>query len=199
MHLPCKLRHVRLMSLLIAILVAPCAAFAHPEGHEALGTWAGFLHPLSGIDHALAMIAVGLWAVQSGRAATWLLPITFPLAMIVGALLARANFPLPSLETMIAVSVMLMGAAVAAGLRLPLLASSALVAFFAIFHGYAHFIEGPAGDSSPAYGAGFVSATVLLHACGIAGGTLLRQLHRSSFVRVGGAVIAVSGTALLVF
>ena len=116
------------------------------------------------------MVAVGLWAVQSGRTAVWALPTIFPLAMIVGALLSRATVPLPAIESMIAVSVISLGMAVALGIRLPLLVSSVLIALFAIFHGYAHFVEAPSGVASMTYAGGFVIATVMLHACGIFGG-----------------------------
>jgi urease accessory protein len=189
------------MSLLIAFLAVPCVAFAHPEGHDAQAAWTGFLHPFSGMDHVLAMIAVGLWAVQLGRAAVWALPATFPLAMVGGALLARAAVPLPAIEAMIALSVMAMGTAVALGVRLPLVVSSMLIALFAIFHGYAHAVEGPSGVASLAYATGFVVATVTLHACGIIGGMLMagQRMQGNAAMRISGAMIAVTGTVLFVF
>jgi urease accessory protein len=164
-----------------------------------VSAWAGFQHPLTGIDHALAMIAVGLWAVQLGRRAIWVLPTTFPLAMIVGALLAQAGIALPAMETMIAASVALMGLAVASGMRIPVIASSIVVGTFAVFHGYAHAIDASDGGLSWQYVLGFAAATVMLHGAGLVGGMLMTQRSKErSIVRFSGALIALTGAALLV-
>lgn len=190
----------RLFASLLAALLMPGLVLAHPQGHVATDAWAGFIHPLTGIDHALAMIAVGLWAVQLGRAAIWILPSIFPLAMIGGALLARMGLPLPAIESMLALSVMSFGVAVAFGVRLPLMASALLVALFAVFHGYAHYSEAPIMAVEIGYGAGFIAATVLLHLIGVAGGALVaRASLRTSILRWGGAVIASTGACLLMF
>jgi len=191
----------RLSAALVACAFAPLA-LAHPEGHGAHDFAAGFLHPFTGIDHLLAMIAVGLWAVRLGSRAVWTLPIVFPLAMLFGAALGANGIGLPAIEPMIAISVIVLGALVAAGMRMPLVASAVLVGVFAIFHGYAHAIEAPSSQIG-AYAAGFVSATVALHALGIAAGILLarhaRQESQMQIGRVAGSLIALTGTALLLF
>jgi urease accessory protein len=184
--------------LLMALLM-PGLALAHPEGHETADLWVGFMHPLTGVDHALAMMAVGVWAIQLGRSARWLLPALFPLAMIGGALLARAGVSLPAMESMLALSVMSFGVAVALGVRMPLLASALLVSLFAVFHGHAHFSEAPAGAVELHYAAGFIAATVLLHVIGAAlGARVTAGSSPLAVLRVGGTVIAATGTWLLI-
>jgi urease accessory protein len=155
--------------------------------------WTGFLHPLTGLDHVLAMVAVGLWAAHLRGFATLALPIAFPLAMIVGALMAVSGWMLPAVESMIAISVVVLGAVVATGVRVPVPASTAIVAMFAVFHGHAHATE--AAGSLLAYGAGFTTATVALHVLGILAGTLLVARHRA--LLLGGTTIATVGCALL--
>ena len=147
--------------------VAASSVFAHPGHGDSLLTAsmsfsAGFHHPFSGLDHLLAMLAVGLWAAQNKRSALWVLPLLFPLMMLVGALLAFAGLVVPGAETGIAASVAVLGLLIAFAVRLPLSASSALVSLFALFHGYAHGTELPHGSSAAMYGLGFVLATALL-------------------------------------
>ncbi len=191
----------RLSAALVAFAFAPLA-LAHPEGHGAHDFVAGFAHPFTGIDHLLAMIAVGLWAVRLGRRAVWTLPIVFPLAMLIGAAAGANGIGLPAIEPMIAISVIVLGALVAAGMRMPVVASAVLVGVFAIFHGYAHAVEAPASTLG-VYAAGFVSATVTLHVLGVAAGALLaRQATPGAQVQVGrvaGSLIAVTGAVLLLF
>lgn len=180
-----------------ALLVVPSMAIAHPQGHLQAGWWAGFAHPLTGIDHALAMIVVGLWAVDLGRTATRTLPVVFPIAMLIGAVLAHASVLLPAVEPMIALSVAVIGGALAFGRRLPLFASAPLVGLFAVFHGYQHFAEASAGTSIAGYVAGFLTATVCLHAVGlIIGLWIARDSRHAPAMRVGGTLIAAAGTAL---
>jgi urease accessory protein len=168
--LACKLSFAALVGLVVA--GSGTAAFAHAGDHSHIGVVAGLLHPFSGLDHLLAMVAVGLWAVQLGRPALWLLPLTFPVVMAVGAALGISGVSLPFVEVGILGSVLVLGAAVALAIRLPLPASVALIALFGLLHGFAHGAELPMGASALAYGAGFIAATLVLHAIGIAAGLL---------------------------
>ncbi len=178
-------------------VLIPALALAHPEGHGASDALTGLLHPFAGIDHLLAMLAVGLWAVRLGRVATWALPVVFPLMMIAGATLALQGIALPAIEFMIAVSVIVLGGLVAAGFRLPLTASAALVAVFALFHGYAHATEAPSSQFG-AYAMGFVVATLILHGLGIVTGSLLTRRDTTTLRRASGSVIALVGAVLLI-
>ncbi|WP_299811229.1 HupE/UreJ family protein [uncultured Roseibium sp.] len=147
-------------------LLAASPALAHLDPSEHGSFAAGFTHPVFGTDHVLAMIAVGLWAALLGGRAIWLLPSAFVGAMIGGFALSVAGVPLPYVEPVILTSVIVLGVAVALALQLPLGASAALVAVFGLCHGHAHGGEmGSAGAIG--YAAGFVLATVLLHAAGL--------------------------------
>ena len=153
---------------------------------------AGFAHPLHGGDHLLAMLAVGLWAARLGGAALWALPTSF-----VGFTLAGfAGVPLPGLEPMLAASVFLLGLAIAAALRLPVWAGSALVALFALFHGHAHYVELPEGASPAIFAAGLLLSTAALHAAGITLGLMLARA-RSWLPRAVGGAISLAGACLL--
>ena len=136
----------------------------------------GFAHPFYGLDHVLAMVAVGLWASQLGGRALWLLPLTFPVVMAAGAALGLSGVALPWVETGIAASVMVLGAAVALTLRPSLAVSVPLIGLFALLHGFAHGVELPAQASALAYGAGFVAATLMLHLAGLAIGLAANRL-----------------------
>jgi urease accessory protein len=187
-------RPVFLSSLLaVAAVCFSSAAFAHP-GHGG-GLAAGLTHPFTGLDHMLAMVAVGLWASQLGRRAIWLLPVVFPLMMAAGAALGMSGAALPGVEVGILASVVTLGAAVALGVRAPLLASAVLVGVFAVFHGYAHGAEIPAAASPLLYGLGFVAATLALHGIGIAVGLLTQ---RPLLMRTAGGAIAAAGLLLFV-
>ena len=133
-----SLRIFRSLSYATAGLVLPQAAFAHEQVGVGGGLASGFLHPLTGIDHLIAMVAVGIWGAQLGAPAIWVLPITFPLVMAIGGVLGILHIPLPIPEVMIALSALILGAAVAVRMRLPFAAAAAIVAVFAIFHGHAH-------------------------------------------------------------
>lgn len=149
-------------------LAAPSAACAHLVRGEAVGFISGFAHPISGLDHIVAMIAVGLWGAQLGKPAIWLLPVTFPLVMAFGGFLGLIGVPLPGSEVAIALSGVVLGAAVLAEFQPPLWAAAMLVGVFGLFHGYAHGAELPPGENALLYSLGFVLATGLLHATGIA-------------------------------
>jgi urease accessory protein len=158
----------------------------------------GFLHPITGLDHLIAMVAVGLWGAQLGAPAIWILPITFPLVMAFGGVLGVLGVPLPMPEIAIALSALVLGAVVAAHLRVPFAAAAAVVAVFAVFHGHAHGSELPRAANPLAYGAGFVVATGLLHACGIAIGALSRWSVGQRVIRGLGGAIAALGCYFLV-
>lgn len=186
----------RIVVAILAVL-ASSPAFAHTGGTIGAGLASGFVHPFSGLDHLLAMIAVGLWAAQSGGRAVWLLPIAFPAAMALGAVAGVAGVALPAVEVGIALSVLALGALVAFAVRLPALGGAALVAVFAVLHGHAHGAEVPAAADTIAYGAGFILATALLHLIGIGLGLALKSPQAARGVRVGGAAIAAAGVALI--
>ncbi|HMA72169.1 MAG TPA: HupE/UreJ family protein [Xanthobacteraceae bacterium] len=161
---------LRIAATLLAL--APTVAFAHP-GHEGAGLISGFMHPLGGVDHIIAMVAVGLLAARIGGRALWLVPASFVSAMGVAGLAGSAGVGLPYAETGIALSVVVLGMVAVFGVAIPIAAAMGLVAFFAIFHGYAHGIEMPETVSGLAYGAGFVAATAMLHGIGIGLGLAL--------------------------
>jgi urease accessory protein len=183
------------------VLVLTCAlsvpADAHIFAGETGGFFSGFEHPISGVDHILAMVSVGLWGTQLGAPAIWLLPITFPLVMACGGFLGLIGIPLPGVEVGIALSAVLLGAAVMAEWRAPLFAAAALVGVFAIFHGHAHGAELPPGDSGLLCSIGFVVATGLLHLVGIGIGTLHKWASGRRFLQAAGAGVAMSGVYFL--
>ena len=189
---------MRLLPLLVVALLAASPAEAHLLGGAAPSAFTGFLHPLSGLDHVLAMIVVGLWASQQGRAAALALPLAFPLAMAAGAMLAFAGFVLPAPDAAIALSVLLLGLMIALALRMPLPAGASLVAAFALFHGHAHGAELPASASPLGYGAGFLAATVLLHVIGLGLGRAARLGRGRLVLRAAGSAIAAAGILLMV-
>jgi urease accessory protein len=180
----------RLVVALAALALAQ-PAFAHEQVGVAGGLASGLLHPLTGMDHLIAMVAVGIWGAQLGAPAIWVLPITFPLVMAFGGVLGVLRIPLPMPEVAIALSALVLGAAVAMRLRLPF--AAAVVAVFAVFHGHAHGAELPGSANPLAYGAGFVVATGLLHLCGILIGTLTRWPAGGRLVQGLGVVIATLG------
>jgi urease accessory protein len=178
---------------LLLLLVPAQTALAHAEQGVAAGWLTGFRHPLAGLDHVLAMVAVGLWGAQLGNPGIWLLPVAFPMVMAVGGVLGLLGVPLPGIEYGIAASAILLGAAVLFALRPPLAAAAVLVGFFAIFHGHAHGTELPPGQNALLYSVGFVMATGALHAAGIGIGTLHRWSWGQALLRVAGAAVAVGG------
>ena len=184
-------------------LVAACAwlvagpASAHTGTGLPGGFMSGFLHPLSGFDHLLAMVAVGLWGAFLGRPLIYVLPVIFPTVMAAGAALGMANVPMPPVEIGIALSVLLLGGAIALGLRAPIWVASIMVAIFALFHGYAHGKELPSAADPIGYSVGFMLATGLLHMAGIALG-LLNERPKGKIVTRGiGGAIAASGVYFL--
>ena len=185
------------MKWLALFLVLPAAeALAHTDG-AAAGFASGFLHPLSGLDHVVAMIAVGLWGAQLRAPAIWALPVAFPMMMALGGLLGILGVPLLGVEIGIAVSAVALGALVAFEARWPLAAAMAIVAVFAIFHGHAHGAELAPGTSAVAYSLGFVIATGMLHAVGILIG-LAQMLPGGRYaLRGAGALVGCAGLLFL--
>jgi urease accessory protein len=182
---------------LLAVFLLPALAQAHPgvPGHTH-GFVNGLAHPLTGLDHICAMVAVGLWAAQRGGRALWLVPAVFVSVMILGGALGLAAVPVPFVEPGIAASVLVLGVLIAAAVRLPLPASALLVGLFALFHGYAHGAEMPGSASGLAYGLGFVAATASLHLLGIGLGLLAQRFGSARLVRYAGAAIAACGIYL---
>jgi urease accessory protein len=188
--------HAASITMTWAMLGSP--AMAHITNASGAGIAGGFTHPFSGLDHILAMVAVGLWASRLGRPAYWLLPLTFPVLMATGAVLGIAGVPLPWVEIWIAASVIVLGLMVALALKPSLAISIALIGLFAVVHGHSHGTELPQAMSPVAYGAGFLIATALLHAIGLViGGTSRWPLGRIG-LRTAGAAIAAIGVLLLV-
>jgi len=184
-------------ALALACAHWPLLASAHVEGGRAEGFLAGLSHPVSGLDHVLAMVSVGLWGAQLGAPAMWLLPVTFPLVMAFGGAMGLLGVPLPGVETGIALSALVLGLAVSSAWRPPLWAAAAVVACFAIFHGHAHGTELPAGASGLSYSLGFVVATGMLHAAGIGVGTIHRWHWGRGALRAAGAAVAAAGAFFL--
>ena len=182
---------------LLLLLLLPSTASAHTETGAVGGFISGFVHPLTGLDHVVAMVAVGLWGAFLGRRAIWVLPVAFPVVMALGAALGVLGIPLPSVETGIALSGAILGLMVAFAARPPLRIAGAIVGIFAIFHGHAHGTELPEAASALTYAAGFVIATGLLHLSGIAFGLLARWPVGEIAVRTGGVAIASVGCAFL--
>ena len=183
-------------ALALALLAAGPAAAQSGLGHGS-GFAAGFLHPMLGADHVVAMVAVGLWGAFLGRPALWLLPVIFPLVMAAGGAAGVLGLPLPAVEAGIAASAIVLGAMVALAVRPPLWVAALLVGSFAIFHGHAHGTELPASANPAAFAMGFVIATGLLHLAGIALGALVRWPAGSALVRAGGGLVSLAGVAFL--
>jgi urease accessory protein len=184
--------------LVLALLCAAGPAGAHTADGVAGGFISGFLHPVAGWDHVIAMVAVGLWGAFLGRPAVWLLPVVFPMVMAIGGALGVVGLPLPGVEIGIALSAVVLGAMVALAARPPLAVAAVIVGVFAIFHGHAHGTELPQSASPIAYSLGFVIATGLLHAFGIGLSLLTRWPHGQQVVRAGGGAIAALGLWFLV-
>jgi urease accessory protein len=180
-----------------ALTCWPLLSWAHAEAGRADGLLAGLQHPVSGLDHVLAMVAVGLWGAQLGAPAIWLLPLTFPLVMAFGGMLGLMGVPLPGAEVGIALSALVLGLAIVTAWRPALWVAAAVVGFFAIFHGHAHGTELPAGANGLAYSLGFVAATGALHACGIGIGLIQRWSSGQLVLRATGAGVAAAGAAFL--
>ncbi len=173
------------------------AAHAHVERGQSAGFLSGFEHPWSGLDHILAMIAVGIWGAQLGAPAIWLLPVTFPMVMAFGGFLGLIGVPLPGAEIGIAFSAVMLGVMVCTEARPKLFAAAIIVGVFGLFHGYAHGTELPPGQSALLFSMGFVIATGCLHALGITMGMIHHWATGKLALRGAGALIAISGIYFL--
>jgi urease accessory protein len=186
------------LTLTIAVILSPSSAYAHLGGNPAHGLLHGLQHPLTGLDHLLAMFAVGLWAAQRGGRALWIVPLTFVFVMAVGTILGMSGIPIPLVEPGIAVSVLMLGIFVASALSLPLSISAAIVGLFALLHGHAHGAEIAASATGITYFVGFILATVFLHAAGITVGNIMQRQSSSQLLRYAGAAIAACGLFLCI-
>lgn len=183
-------------TLAALVIAAPAVAFAHP-GHPGDGLAAGFMHPFTGLDHLMAMIAVGFWAAMLGGRARYFVPAAFVSVMMVGAAFGLAGTAMPLVEPFVAGSVVALGLLVAFEVKVPVAAASSIVAAAAFFHGFAHGTELPAGSSALTYIGGFVAATLVLHGAGLALGSVRRSAASRAAGRIAGAGVALAGLAFL--
>jgi len=183
------------LAILLPALLAATPALAHTGHADGAGLVTGLLHPFAGLDHLLAMVAVGLWAARIGGRGRWLLPAVFVAVMTAGVGLALAGLSVPWTEPGIAASVLLLGLAVAFAAHAPPGAAAGAVAVFALWHGAAHGYEVPVAATPALYAAGVALATAVLHGCGVGVGVGLRL--RSAWLRAAGGVIAAAGAAQL--
>ena len=193
---------MRALSSLLALglIALPSAALAHTGHGDAAGILHGFMHPVGGIDHVLAMVAVGIFAVVLGGRALWLVPLSFVGMMVLGFGLGANSVSLPYAELAIALSSIVIGSLAALGRRMPVVAAMALVGGFATFHGWAHGAEMPAGAGALDYALGFVAATALLHAACIAaamGAATITARFGRPIARTAGALFALGGVGIL--
>lgn len=188
---------IKNIALCILLLTIAVAARAHSDQVETGGFVSGYLHPLTGFDHLLAMIAVGIWGATLGKPLVWALPVTFPLLMVVGGVLGIARVPIPFVETGIAASVVVLGLAIAAAWKAPTAVALAIISVFGVLHGHAHGTELPSAASPAAYAAGFVVATGMLHLAGIAIGALAVAPRGKQLLRGCGSLIAIAGVWIL--
>ncbi len=195
-HFPnCAARRAALAFL----LMAPSLAFAHiGQGDISGGFLAGLEHPVFGLDHVVAMVAVGIWGAQLRAPAIWVLPVTFPLVMSFGGILGGLGVPIPGIEIGIAVSAVVLGAMIAFAARPPLWVAGVIVGVFAIFHGYAHGAELPESANAISFAMGFVIATGSLHALGILIGVINKWKAGEKCLRAGGVLISLCGVYFLV-
>lgn len=191
------IRSLATFSCVAALCLMAGAAAAH-TGEGAVGGFvSGLTHPIFGLDHLVAMVAVGLWGAFLGAPAIWLLPVVFPAVMAFGGVLGILDVPAPHVETLIALSAVVLGLCVLAALRPPLWAAALLIGAFAVFHGHAHGAELPDAASPLTYSIGFVLATGMLHLCGIALGLATKLRGGEYVVRTAGGLVAVVGAAFL--
>jgi urease accessory protein len=185
------------LTVLFLFLFMASNAGAHTESGAIGGFLGGFKHPLTGLDHMVAMLAVGLWGAFLGQRAMWTLPVVFPVVMALGGAAGVLGLPLPAVETGIALSGVMLGLLVAFATKPPLWSAAIVVGFFGFFHGHAHGTELPNSANALAYSIGSVVSTGLLHLCGIAFGLIVRWPWGRVAVRAGGGVIAAVGFAFL--
>ncbi len=192
------MNQTHLIKIIILVLGFFSSMVANAHGVEGGGFINGIKHPVFGIDHLLAMVAVGTLSVQLGGRAIWAVPLTFISVMVIGGIMGMFGIPFFALETGIALSVLVLGVAIAFDKKMPTILSMLFVGFFAVFHGYAHGAEIPNLATPALYAAGFVLATAFLHIVGISIGTISRQIsHDSMLLRFLGAGVAGIGFSIL--
>lgn len=179
---------------LLALL--PGVTCAHTGTGATTGFIHGFSHPIYGIDHLLAMVAVGLWAIQMGGKAKWFIPGSFVITMAIGGILGFTGTTIPFVEQGILLSLLILGVFITAAFKLPLPYSGTIVALFALFHGFAHGAEMPETIGAVSYAAGFAGATAILHLTGIGLGSFSQQVKQPAISRFAGGIIAISGVCL---
>lgn len=184
------------MGLVALFAAIPALALAHPGHEHTTSFMTGFMHPMGGVDHLLAMLAIGLWAASLGGRALWAVPSAFVGTMLVGGFLAVAGVQVPFIEQGIVLSVILMGALLVGAARFPVAMCAGLAGLFALFHGAAHGLEMPLNANGAEYALGFAASTALLHVAGIGFGAFIARVKAPMVTRVAGSIIAVTGLFL---
>ena len=184
------------MGLAALVAAIPALASAHPGHEHTTSFMTGFMHPMGGLDHLLAMLAIGLWAASLGGRALWAVPTAFVGTMIVGGTLAVAGMQVPFIEQGIVLSVILMGALLVGAARFPVTVCAGIAGLFALFHGAAHGLEMPLDANGAEYALGFAAATELLHVAGIGFGMTVARFQAPIVTRVTGSLIAIAGLFL---
>ena len=190
----------RLALLSLAFATFPSAAFAHTGAGDTSGFMHGFMHPIGGLDHVLATVALGILAARLGGRALWLVPLSFVTMMILGGVAGASGLGLPFVELGIAGSILVLGFVIALGRQIPTALAMALAGFFALFHGHAHGTEMPVDAAGFAYGAGFALATALLHAAGLAlgiGADRLAGAWSAKASRIAGGAVTAAGAGIM--
>lgn len=184
--------------LFIFFCFIPSLSHAHLFQGEAGGFMTGFEHPLTGLDHLLAMFSVGLWGAQMGGRSVWTFPVTFPLIMVLGGFMGIAGIPLPNVELGIALSIVVLGSAIVFSWKPSEWLALALICVFAICHGYAHGTELPKATAPADYALGFVIATGMIHILGIGVGLLSQKILLGKLTRLLGSFVVLGGVYFLV-
>lgn len=172
-------------------------AFAHTFGADGVSFYQGFIHPLFGLDHLLAMLAVGIWAAQIGTRARWLIPAAFLTMLALGGGIGMLGWPLPQVELGIAASVVVFGLLIVGAARLPISVSMGIAGLFALLHGYAHGVEMPQAAAPGLYALGFIASSAMLHGLGAVVGMASNNEWPSRLLRLGGVCTAMAGVWLL--
>lgn len=188
---------VKYLLIVLVSLALPNIVLAHSGEGITGGLLSGFMHPIAGLDHVTAMVAVGILGAFLGRPAIWVLPVVFPLVMALGGVLGLVGIPIPYIEAGIAASSIVLGLMILFALKPPLWIASIIVAAFAVFHGHAHGTELPKAANALSYSVGFVVSTGLLHLAGIGIGELIRWPVGQIVARAAGGAIALAGVGFL--
>lgn len=186
------------MGLAALIAAIPALALAHPGHEHTTSFMTGFMHPMGGLDHLLAMLAIGLWAASLGGRALWAVPAAFVGTMLIGGGLSVAGIQVPFIEQGIVLSVVLMGVLLVGAARFPVAVCAGIAALFAVFHGAAHGLEMPLNANGAEYALGFAAATALLHVVGIGFGSAIARFQAPIVTRVTGSLIAIAGLFLAI-